>query len=511
MAVTAEAPFQEAPWVNISQEQYAHSLSTIRRLGRMAVEGEMDFGEAEMITELAFADFNTAIAEMLKTDPEFRQFLDVNNRRTHSVIDGMVRAADGTPMVEVLFNGVGSSEQAARLDPTLKAQVLRDACDVDVAMRVDRLLPGQTLWALSMDPKDELAEHSEAYKKLGYKEGLAYIQTYSKVDENTLVASSYSVDMSDEASWRPLLAQHGMDIPEEASLNSWLHFGVETTATAEEAHQFAQQLRTDYYAQVGDTEQRYSVNEYVEHNQEAVRKLFEAYYVPLASAVHTGRNNETIEQLAATILTKNISDLNAGVKQQLIRVANGSSFKDDAGRVMDSVIRYAVVEQLRKGLTAMRQDHISHGFGRAGDYMPPPNYAFNPMNMHNIMADNIQAGVAAGRSYGGCPGNIELNARAQEDSNSLNPNSQDAYGGKGSNSEAGTVECEYSGTFCYCCPYNRDGTPAAEPVVITARRGVDGIARCLRSGCGATLDSKGHATKGKIYAKAMLMKTQSGI
>lgn len=63
-------------------------------------------------------------------------------------------------------------------------------------------------------------------------------------------------------------------------------------------------------------------------------------------------------------------------------------------------------------------------------------------------------------------------------------------------------ECEYRGTFCYCCPYNDNGSKRGAPMEVTICREANGIAYCKRQGCGAWLSADGRSYKGNIARKA---------
>lgn len=428
-----------------SVETYACSQSTLRRLGHVALHVESSSYEALAAKELAFDDFKTALAEMLKTDPELRQFFDIDNQRIHQVVDGQVVSVYGDSMVWLLKNGVESSEQAAETNPELEAQVERDKADVRLAGRVDALEVGQTIWGMSMDPKEQLRLYPKTYKgKLGYKDGLAYVQTYSRVDEHTLVAGSYSVDMSKDKELRELLQKRGMPIPETADLNNWLDHAQQITATAEEAKELALGLRTEHYEQEGSTTKRKSINQFVEDNIDKVRQLFEAYYIPLAKAVYTGENSQTIKSFVDSLLSKNIAELKPDIRRKLIKISNSNKFDNESGRVMDSVLRYAVTEELRKDLIPAHKESDSNLEVRAGVYYDRP---LSVAQMHNLLASNVQSGVQAGRAYGGCPGNIELSEKlADEMLSDVNKSSrQEAFGGKGDE------DCEFISEECPIC------------------------------------------------------------
>ncbi len=423
MAAAAETAIQTEPW--IEQEEYAHSLMTIKRMGGLAVEGVVEHVPAR---ELALADFTTAVTEMLKTDSEFRECLDIDNRRKHYVIDGKACAADGTPMVSILETGRESSRHQAQENEALEAQVIRDSADVFIANRVDALLPDKTLLTLSMEPKKELKKYHKEYRQLGYREGLAYIQTYSKSEDGQVVESgSYSVDMSDESVWRELFAELGVAIPDGESSNIWIKNYAELDMDAQQADKFAKALREEAYKKAGIEKQRFSATEYVVRNAQIVEDIFDTYYPYLSEALNTGQNNERLQSLALATLQKDPPNLKASVKHQLTKIASSAHFDSEAGKIKDSIIRYATVEELRKGLKVFvridraERDHVDYA-NTPAMFMP----AMHPEAMSQRLAGNVECGVRAGRSYGGCAGQIELNLNPEEESN----NPQEAYGGK---------------------------------------------------------------------------------
>jgi hypothetical protein len=497
---------------DLTHEEYAHSLSTIRRLGNVAIEASADAEQKAALEWLALSDFTTAVTEMLKTDEEFRQLLDVDNTSTHRIEDGTARAADGTPMVTLVGGGLKSSRKAAQLRPELHGQVVRDEMDVENARHVDELQPGMTRIVVSMDPKEDLKNYEQAYRKLGYREGLAYIQYYCRVDDRTLISGSYSVDRSDLTVWRELYADLGVIIPDDESPNGWIQHALEIEATASQAAALAASIRNDYYKRIGASEPRSSISDYVKSNNRLVKQYFYNYYPALASALNSGNNNELLQSFARALLQTNTKYLKPEVIRGLMRIGNLRSFDNESGKLVDSVLRYAVVEELRKGLkrpkNPMPQAEIAAARISPVVLQTPLNYMMNPAEMHYRLAGNVESGARAQRSYGGCAGQIELGVPDNGGSIENNANPQEAYGGRAnaysSQEDSESKACEYQGTFCYCCPYENDGSTAGVLKVVTIRRGSDGVASCLRAGCGAALDSKGKVINhGGIYERAM--------
>lgn len=425
MAVAAESITTEQTY----QETYGHSLSSVRRFGGFVTGAVLDSQERASAEELALVDFKTAVTEMLKTDKEYRQRLDIDNQQAHNVIDDKVCAADGRPMVEILEHSLWAIEKANTANPELEAQVTRDKADLRNGERADRLQPGQTLVVLSFEPKKELKKYKKTYTALGYKEGLSYLQSYTRVDERTLVASSYSVDLSDEATWRTIFAEHGRNIPEETSLNEWVDHGLELEATTEEAEEFVRGMRRDYYSRIGANEERLSVSEYVSENSELIDNFFKVYYTALAEAVSSGNNNEVLQDFARTILSTGVEGLKPEIRQELIIVANSRKFNDELAKTMDSIIRYAVVEELRKNLASfVAPDKKYKPEAKVGAAKLVAYIDQSPGFIHQLLASSLASGVSAGRSYGGCPGQIELAINGLGNNTDHSP--QEAYGGK---------------------------------------------------------------------------------
>lgn len=417
-------------------EEYGRSLSAIRQMGASALSHEV----ARSDEQLAYDDFFTAVTEMLKTDKEYQQSLEVDNERVHNIHNGQVRAANGKSMVNILESGAAESASAARFMPELKHQAVRDAWDVVTAKRADALEPGMTLFGVSYFPKEALADHPEIYSdRFGYKKGLVYVQTYSKLDNKKLVAGSYSIDVTNEAAWKTAMANIGMAIPENISDDEWLKHAIELPMNNFEAKQLVDGLRDQYYASTGQEVARRSISRYVAEREHIVRRFFDAYYPALATAVQSGKNTPELQKLAHTLLSSR-SNFDPAVSAQLIRMANSNEFTDESAKMLDTIIRYATVEQLRKDLG----NYLGRESSVGGLSAPDTNYLswaqYEQAALDNVLASNVREGIAANRSYGGCPGNTNLGGQGgsgEEGGGQDGPqgDQQEAYGGKGSSED----------------------------------------------------------------------------
>jgi hypothetical protein len=416
-------------------EQYARSLELFRQLGRAGLDETVAL-ETLPVWEQARINCISALCEMLRTDDEFNQQLDIDGQRKFDVIDGQACDVDGCPMVEVIKRGAQISAERTKKQPEFSFQKVRDEGDIYTAQIGDKLEDGETYIALTMDPKKALEQHPEIAKdELGYRKGLLYIQTYSKVGD-ALVAGYCSVDMSDEHAWRKLLAKQGVFIPEGESPDTWIRHGFTLEMTPEQASEYILELRDQYYDQIGVQEKRYSVSEYVAKNSAIVDGYFAAYYPSLSEAIYSNENNDVMKGLAREILLGDLSNMKAAAKMQLMRVARSEKFDDELGKAMEVIIRYGIVEELRKGLKAMivgEQSEVQQGAQAAfmTQESTDTNFVPDAAMLSQRMAQNVQSGVQAGRSYGGCAGQINLVKETSEQNNGLEPgNRQQPYGGR---------------------------------------------------------------------------------
>lgn len=412
-------------------EKYAQSLAKLRLIGGLLVDHELDHTHETLPLAEAHADFTSAVREMIRTDDEFGGQLDIDDKRSHLVIDGMARDIEGRPIVELVEHGAHQSAILAESMPVFAAQAKRDEADILNAQAADQLLPGQCRIVLSMEPKRELESHKETYLNLGYREGLTYLQWYARVGESELVAGSFSVDMSDEQLWREIFAEEGIDIPADESPNTWILHAIEMELSAEDAESYVRNLRQRFYIKTGLATERLSVSDFVAAHQNTVDHIFNTYYPALAEAVVSGDNNPIIRDLAISMLGVDLSNMKPTVRQHLMRMASSNKFDDDLARTMESVIRYAVVEELRKSLPRFVTTK-----GLVDNHGQQNRAVFNGHIQHQLnelLANNVSVGVLARRSYGGCAGQVELSMRTEREGNNNSP--QEAYGGNTSYSE----------------------------------------------------------------------------
>lgn len=446
-------------------EEYGKSLSTIRLLGEASIGG---VGLAEA-TQLTFDDFTTKLTEMLKTDEDYGHEVDVNrDDKLFPIIDGKVCNEMGVPMVTVVQNGYEASSKSD-ISQLREIQSVRDEGDVIIAEEVDLLEPGESLITVSVEPIEQLTgKHGKFWHDLGYRKGVAYIQMYCRVDNNTMAANAYSVDHSDLEKWRELMVSRGVDVPDEVDANTFIRHTYTFTADLETAKQTAQGLKHEYYESVGVSPEKIDTKQVLAENENVITGMFMTYYPKIGKALVTGKNDQVLRDFANEALrTLDTAKLKSEVMRQILRIANSSRFDAEMARILsEDLIPYATVETIRRELKTPRR-----GAGLSVEDQRPavitlPNptgydrWAItNDRQMHMIALAGIQGGIVAGRSYGGCSG-VNLAIEQTEGQARVlgvdTTNPQDVYGGKSSENN---VPGDKFGAYvfhCSKCGYKND-------------------------------------------------------
>lgn len=499
-----------------SQETYSRSMATNYRVGELACFYALEAPEVQGVLQEAYSDFESSVEEDLTTDKEYSDKLKFNPMRERPIVDGHVVSKEGRWIADLVAVGLASAKQAAISDPEMIVEVERAEGDEEVVAIVDSLEVGEMYAVGSVEPKEALARNQKYWHRKNYREGMAIVQVYWRKDENTMLAGSFSIKNSSMLALKSIFASHGVEVPEDETANRFIRHGIRQKASEVEARSFGPQLQEDHKQAVNKTHEDISVTELIEKNQKVIKEYFYNYIVPLSEALYTGKNNQVMQSLASTLINK---AKNPEDRHQFLRIANSQKFTRDNADFMEEKIRYALDEELREKLVRLVNGDASStpeidmttNFAR-NDIVIVQTNSEAQMIMNQRLANNVARGESAGRSYGGlgCSGTGKSRNQLSDD-DFEGADSQYEFGGKDKrkdDEESNTnTECCYSGTFCYCCPYNVDGTPAPKPFVITARRGKDGVARCLRKNCGATLDASGKADKGGIYERAMQLQT----
>lgn len=510
---TALAETVETPdWVK--HEEYSHSMKLLGEVGRHKANGTLDTPEGRNAEALLRECFDSSVIEMLHTDREFREKLEINRERKHIVHGGKVLAQDGkTWMVELCQNGAESAALEALASPQMEAVAIRCAADARNAVLVEQMPIGSVRMAVSMYPKEAMAQYgTKFYDDLGFREGLAFIQWYYRLDEGTLLAGSYAVDHADPDVMRQVLKQFGGKIPEGESTNTWLDHAMQFACSLEEARERVLTIREEYYKRKGlDHVVRFSVDEFMAINKPATDELF-ATYLELSVAHHTKKRNALITELVAGLLQR-ADNLRDEIVTQLQQINQKQELNRDDTALIEQLIRYATAERLRGGLAL-----LGHTERPAVQVLGIPMGQAFMQHMAATMTHHIQDGVKNNRTYGGCTRSMNLSKEGGDGTGSstdLDP--LEAYGGRGAEAPDGEkgdyTACTYQHTGCYCCPYDGSGKPLAEPMTVTAKKR-PGFVSCLRPGCGAfmVLDAKGNpkkVEKGAIFksAEALAAKT----
>jgi hypothetical protein len=324
----------------------------------------------------------------------------------------------------------------------MREQVVRDEGDVAVAEVGDSLQVGELYAVVSMDPKEALARDCAFWESKGYRRNWAALQVYYRANRDEMLAGAYSINRSDPRAMSALFAKRGLTVPTSIHSSEWIRNGMRTRLDRESAERFGAAFQNDYRSEIGDGRRVFSVTEFLHQNEQEVHTFFDIYMASLAEATYSGVNNRVISRFAESILwTMPVAP--ADEKGHLARIASQSTFTDDDARFMEEKLRYALVESLRTKLKAyIGRDQTQPPIPRASLItIPDLSYAQSEASrhqqhfasleqMHMAYAGSIQAGVGAGRTYGGCAsaGNM-VGSRDDLGDESVAGLPQDVYGG----------------------------------------------------------------------------------
>lgn len=393
-------------------EQYAHSLSTMRLLGRLILQGELAPPQELERTEAAqWSDHLTRVAEMLKTDHEFREALDIDYRYSLPVIDGTARNPlnEAETMADMLLRSRDAAIDVAVSESQMWTQVVRDTHDARFMQAGDSMPVGYSRAGVSMFPRQAVERDGATYwKQKGYREGLVFMSFQSKTTEGEREAGVVSVDVYDEAAFREVLRENGVEIPEYASTDEWLSFAVEQNMTADETYDFLRNIRRQYYDRIGTSQKRIEVMDYMRQNHEVVLALFDSFSKKTSVSVASRKLHPDLAPLIESVAT--IPNLTQDMKERLWNAYRSGIVTDAVGRDLDDLICYATVEQLRCGLPEVL-GRINTPESTA--QMPSLQVAaiavpIDLMAAARMAGGNIARGTAAGRNYGSCSGEMKL-------------------------------------------------------------------------------------------------------
>ena len=427
MGEVLQLPVEEP---GVPAERYAHSLGNIRAVGASIVAQEIDFAESDPYFEQAWTDFISGVREMLRSDPEFTGALDIDDRQSYGYAGGKTRGQDGRSVEDMIGTAERMSTAMALVDGRYSFQAERDTGDQLTIERVDKLRVGQSYIVQSMPPQDGLAKHREIYRnQFGYKEGLMFFQCYTRVDENTVEASYMSVDFCDLEVWREVLDECGWSVPDGTSADQWIRYGFEAAMDADEAQQFARQLRNKYYQRLGLTGERFSVSEFVGSNEDILRSYFSVYYRGMSEATHTKQNNDVIRGFARNMLQADLSVMESEIRSHMMYLANGEKFADEHAITLDAVIRYAATIEMRKQLPKFMSGTTKI------DELTAIAEATPVEVLHLRLVQNVVFGIENNLEFLGCSGIVTLSERQTQEAGGFVGDRQKSFGGRASQSE----------------------------------------------------------------------------
>jgi hypothetical protein len=421
-----------------TSELYGASLVTIRAIGEVAVGVEI---ESSKEYELGKDDFVTSLAEMLKTDKEFQAMLDVDTVKHFDTVDGKTVTAKGEPIVEIVERGYNASKDSNdhRISTT---QALRDRGDVLVATEVESLAPGESLLAVSMQPAHELAGPDRKFwEDMGYREGIAYIQWYTR-EPDGVFGGALSVDASKLEAWVGQLEKLGVKTDTAVTPNTLIQHTYRFAGDAQYAHSVARDLRKNYYQTQKASRSRRCISEFLHENEALIDAMYKKYYPAIGRSLVTGKNDEVLQSFSHDILQHPIATkLESQLRSELIKVANSKQFDADMGRAMDKTIRFGVAELLRDKLEEPVREMRQLPLAQPNNVrvMAIVSYEQQVQMQQQIVA-SLSIGVAQNRSYGGCSNTSMNRSENPLDALKIDLKPQGVFGGKVEDDDLGEEE-----------------------------------------------------------------------
>lgn len=501
------------------QEIYGRSLSTIRRLGAFMIINSLRESIHSPEAAQARVEFYTSVEEGFGTDMELGGGLEVRDYDTRPVMDGRVMSKDlKTAISDMTDNGLKCAEETVKTDKQFRPQLTRSYWDHQNALTIDQMVQGKTGYntriVVSPFPEEAAAQVGDEYwQNIGYVPHLrrGFVQVYHVTEEGAVISGSLSFDGSNKQRLKEIFAGNGVEIPDGEVTDNWLKYAITQNLSEKGAKGLAEAIAD----QATDPQYKKDTNtaQTTKQHKVIMDKVFDESYVHLCESLVRGRQTEGARKLILE-LTHNAHYLNERYQKALYGMcANQLNFTDDDSVVLHELLVYSTIEMMRA--LHLKQDI---GWGQqagegAYDYIYDPRFmAMSGGSFQSMLSGFAAEGARHNRTYSACGLKISAGKDDQNGPESPDFNPQTAFGGNDKKSEDSAenadVECDYKGTFCYCCPYNTDGTSAKKLIVVTARRDKSGVARCQRGGCGASLDSNGNARKGRIYERAMLLQKQ---
>lgn len=423
MSVTAQ---ELQPRSLAAPETYGASLRTIRTLGEVAIDVEKS-----REYELGRDDFITSLAEMLKTDEEFKSKLDVDTVKHFKRVDGKTVTANGEAIVELVERGYHASLESSD-DRISTTQALRDRGDVMVANKVESLAPGESLLAVSMQPAEELAgPERKFWEAMGYREGIAYIQWYTR-EPDGVFGGALSVDASNLEAWASELKKMGVVIEDDVSPNTLIQHTHLFSGDAQFAHSVARDLRKNYYKSQNISQPRRCISEFLQDNEAVINAMYAKYYPVVGRSLKSEKNDDALQSFAYDVLQQPIATkIESSLRRDLIKIANSQNFDGDMGRAIDRIIRFGVAELLREKLKEQVRElrQLPLAQPNSASVMAALSYEQQIQMQQQIVA-SLSIGVAHKRSYGGCSNTSLSAADSLHDITKINLQPQHAFGGK---------------------------------------------------------------------------------
>ncbi len=429
---TAERITQFTEW---QTAEYALSLNRLRKVGEFALASVINGFNIEGQVAQLRAEFDTSLAEMLKSDQEHGANQEITRYETYKVCQDDVLAHDGTSsIIGMLENGFKFSSLLSEQDNRMLTQANRDKQDLlnakEVVAMVNQNRSYNTRVVVSLLPEEAVARDGEEYwKNLGYfpKTKTAFLQMYHATPNGDLLTGTLSLDFADKKSMGRLWSQLGCDVPADESTDNWLGYALTGTMTKDDAVKFVQDIRNDHNKLIGHTPKNMtSIEQVLDDNVDIVNRSFNDLHLSLADTLVQSQLTDNLRYLLNRFLSLG-NKIDESFRTGISNVLKNTYITNEDARLIYKLIMYTTVEMIRESQV---KSSITPDYGPRPDYV---QYIKNKITVDEFLNNAVNTalkGVEEKRSYGACGTKFNFSS---DNESAKNP--QLEFGGKSEKSE----------------------------------------------------------------------------
>jgi hypothetical protein len=404
----ADAPEPE------KSETYGRSMRAMKAVGNIALQGSREQVLASPETKRLKREFDTSFGEMLKTADGLSELVRVEDRDSFMVSGGRVVCENGEAVEDMIERGVVKAQELAALNPIWEVQAERDTADKVLLTKFvqpmwDKDATHNTTIAVLAFPEDGVAQSGQAFwQERGYntKHKCAMLQLSHRGPDDKLYTRTLSVDGSDMKRLAAHLRARGVAVPDDISVAELATHPWTGDLSLDEAYEWMNDYADSYEAGAGLPPKVATTYQLVQEYAAVRRRVFQEIYLEIAKSLAVKQCSNNLG-----IFLKKVRPIMGGVRniegRRLYRTSQKAEFEADDARIVHGAVLYGLAETVRAELLARSaldwqrpaSTPASHSFLAISSSIP---FRGHPNELINHIGNQFNAGVRAGRSYGGC-------------------------------------------------------------------------------------------------------------